>query len=255
MSFYQEISRYYDSIFPMQEPTLQLLEQLASNNHDPSRILDIACGTGAYAEALARSGHDTFACDLDESMVDAASARRGVRAFSADMSDLARAPQLSGLEGSFDLIYSIGNSLVHLPDEAAITSAIRGMTRYLAPSGRLLIQIINYDRILDGRIDRLPDITDSTIPLRFERYYDRPSSGHFLLFRTVLTIGNDSAAENTYENVVPLYPLRSGSLRAIYTSAGLTDTQAYGSFAGSAFDPHASQPFILIGRKRSARQN
>ncbi len=48
--FYDEIAKYYDNIFPLQQAKLTLLEEQVP--YTPSTILDVACATGSYAMEL-----------------------------------------------------------------------------------------------------------------------------------------------------------------------------------------------------------
>jgi hypothetical protein len=56
-----------------------------------------------------------------------------------------------------DGILCFGNTLVHLPDEAAIASFLWQSHQLVNPSGKLLIQILNYEYILDNKITALTD--------------------------------------------------------------------------------------------------
>ena len=52
------------------------------------------------------------------------------------------------LNKKFDLIFCIGNSMVHLNDNEEILRFLRNCKKSLKVGGYLLLQIVNYDRIL-----------------------------------------------------------------------------------------------------------
>ena len=67
MGFYEQISKFYDYIFPVSNEQKEFLKSLISNTS--IRVLDIACGSGGYSIELAKLGHNVTAVDLDIEMV------------------------------------------------------------------------------------------------------------------------------------------------------------------------------------------
>ena len=100
-----------------------------------SSILEVGCGLGDDAAALARRvapGGSVVAVDGSEAMVEAARQRHGtVAGLSFDIADATRLPYG---DGSFDGC-RIDRVLQHIADPAA---AIREMVRVLRPGGRLV---------------------------------------------------------------------------------------------------------------------
>lgn len=100
-----------------------------------SSILEVGCGLGDDAAALARRvapGGSVVAVDGSEAMVEAARQRHGtVAGLSFDIADATRLPHG---DGSFDGC-RIDRVLQHIADPAA---AIREMVRVLRPGGRLV---------------------------------------------------------------------------------------------------------------------
>lgn len=96
-----------------------------------ARVLDIGCGPGQLALAMARRGLTVTATDIDPAMVERAAARLGgeAAALVADVADLPFE------DGSFDLVVST-LSLHHWGDVPAGAAEI---ARVLAPGGRALV--------------------------------------------------------------------------------------------------------------------
>lgn len=69
MSFYEELSRVYDIVFPAEEKTINFL---IKNNEKSLRVLDIACGTGSYSAAIAKLGYVVDGVDIDTNMINIA---------------------------------------------------------------------------------------------------------------------------------------------------------------------------------------
>lgn len=113
MGFYEEISKYYDYIFPVSNDTVKFIEGIAGK--PPKSVLDIACGTGAYSIEMDKHGYDMTAVDLDGKMIESLRGKTDktgskVKFYQADMLYLNDKFE----EKSFEAAFCIGNSLVHL---------------------------------------------------------------------------------------------------------------------------------------------
>ncbi len=229
MRFYTSIVPWYERIFPVDSETTDFL---AAGIPAGGCCLDLACGTGGYARALAARGFTVEACDLDEGMIAAACAVPAGRAFFHRL-DMRAAPAFfSGRR--FDLVCCIGNSLVHLPDAAAVETLLTGLRPLLAPQGALILGVVNYDRILDERIDGLPTIRRPG--LTFERRY-RLEAG-WVRFATTLTV-EESGATRVIENEVSLLPLRREELARALSRAGFASAEWFADTDGAPWAPGA----------------
>lgn len=110
-----------------------LLEILAFRRAKPRRVLDLACGTGAAAVALARRKFQVTAIDGSEAMLARGRARAARWKTEVDF----RCGDLAALDltGSYDLATCFYDSLNHLTDPTAFRQALFGVRRALAPGG------------------------------------------------------------------------------------------------------------------------
>lgn len=241
MGFYEQIAPYYDYIFPAGEQQLEFIKKVAGRT--PQKILDIACGTGEYSISLAQQGYNVWATDIDAEMVHRAQKKAienkvAVKTFVSDMRQLDQ-----HTNELFDCIFCIGNSIVHLGDADSILTAVIQMKNRLAPSGKLILQIINFDRILSKGITALPTIQNNEIDLEFHRNYIRDKERGLIYFDTVLTV-KEGNAPSRFTNRVELFPLLASSLKEILTKAGFRSINFYGGFDQESYIPDES--FLLV---------
>ena len=144
---------------------------------------------------------------------------------------------------TFDAVACFGNTLVHLPGPEEIARFIRACSVVLKPEGKLLIQIINYDRILDNRVKSLPAI--QTNGTRFMRNYHYDAIRHRVEFETILQA---DSLEEEIRNTIDLYPLRKQELAGLLIQFGFTISGFYGSFLMEPYTPE-SVPLIVTTTK------
>ncbi|MBN2351561.1 MAG: class I SAM-dependent methyltransferase [Spirochaetales bacterium] len=234
MTVYSVLAVHYDDIFPLDPVTVDFVGSSVPQTSVSVKILDVGCATGSLVRALAADGWDAVGIDSDETML--AIARE--RAAAGGRPEAARPRFLTGdmrsLEGlfpprAFDVVLCLGNTLVHLEGGREIGDFLRQARTLLAPGGKLLVQIMNYDFILAVRLRPFPDVeTDS---LLFRRAYSLRNDGR-LDFHLSLTEKRDGRA---HEGAFPLYPLKKAPLESILGKTGYADAEFFGDFKGGAW--------------------
>lgn len=120
-----------------------------------ARILDIGCGTGAHAIALASAGYPVTGLDQSPAMLE--EARRAENRARAEgrlppeatlrweQGDITEPAILRG--STFQGVTVIGNSLLALGEEDAVLRGLQRMIQLVAPGGVLILQYLNGTRI------------------------------------------------------------------------------------------------------------
>jgi glycine/sarcosine N-methyltransferase len=230
MSFYQAIAHYYDQIFPVKEEQYSFIR----GGKKKLKVLDVACGNGGYLNKLSEFGFYGFGVDLDHEMIQIANTEKTSEKIDFYEMDMLEIDTFKAR--SFDMIYSIGNSIVHLSSVDQVKELLMKAYQLLKPKGEIILQIINYDRILDQNVTQLPTISNDGLSM--ERKYQIENNR--VLFRTVLHI-----AHHTFENEVTLLPMRSDMLLKTLTDIGFRKCEMYGDFKKTPFLKQESMHFIV----------
>lgn len=136
---YDAFARHYDGFTgtldyePWLAEALPLLERRGLRGN---RLLDVGCGTGKSLAPMLARGWRCHGCDISAAMVQLARERVGERA-RLTVADMRRLPRL----GSFDLVWSLNDSVNYLLDCDQLELALRGMRENLADEGLLAFDL------------------------------------------------------------------------------------------------------------------
>jgi SAM-dependent methyltransferase len=213
------------------------------------RVLDVACGTGQHAIALAKAGYTVAAADLSAAMV--ARARANARAAGVDLD--VQAVGFGALQGafgaSFDAVLCLGNSLPHALTDADLAAALADMAAVLRPGGTLLMQQRNFDRVLARRERFMPPEAHASPEAEwlFMRFYDWEGERlRFNVVRLQRAAGQDWEARVSH---TWLRPRTRAELDAALRVAGFGDRAVFGNLRGEPFDAEASSDLVLLARR------
>ena len=143
--------------------------------------------------------------------------------------------------GPFDAIVCLGNSLPHLLTDAQLQETLRGFRSLLAPTGIVIVQMLNYERLID-RGERIVGVTrrGST---EYVRFYDFLSET--VRFNILELIWQDDRCEHKLHQTT-LRPYRASSLHDAFTAAGFEPPELYGGMDWGKFDSANSQSLLLV---------
>lgn len=114
------------------EAAIEALAALAQG----ARVLELAVGTGRIALPLAARGIDVTGLEISPDMVAELRAKPGGADLPVVMGDMAELP----VDGPFDLVILVFNTLFNLTSQAAQVQCFQNVARVLAPGGRFLIE-------------------------------------------------------------------------------------------------------------------
>jgi SAM-dependent methyltransferase len=184
------------------------------------RVLDLACGHGALANALAArgcrvTGLDSSAVFLDRARADAAALGADVEYLAGDMR------QLPEWTGRFDRVVNWTTAFGYF-DDVTNRVVLREIARVLRPGGRMAMDLDNLPKFLGSYTpSRITAARDNGDMLVDRHHYD-PLTGRFEVERTVVRDGR--ARKLTFVKRLFGFP----ELRDWCAEAGFTAMAGYG---------------------------
>ncbi len=240
MDFYWELYRHYDELFAVDPAEMRGIAALFEGAR---LLLHIGCGAGSATVHLAAPGRRVIGIDPDAAMVAKAREKAGaagIRYETLHLLDLDK--QFAGL--IFDGMAWLDDSLALLSVED-IGLALEKAHTMLAEGGRLVIRLINYDRVLDNCVCALPDIDTKNATLT--RAYRKAFDGLHCL--TSLRLKDRG---RVFSNDAVRFPLRRNTLAGMLAGIGFDAPDWYGDRAGNPLSPD-SLTLIAACRKESAK--
>jgi len=205
--------------------------------------LDAGCGTGAHSVLLATLGVRVTAVDGSTEMLMVLNRHaeerhlkiHTVQAGFENVNDILPEP--------FDAVFCLGNTLPHLLTEEALVRSLRNFKSLLNPGGVLILQLLNYRRILTER-NRILNVQE-----RGERTYIR---FYDFLEKTVafsiLTLEKHEGTIVHSLQTTELRPWQSDEVVRGLAQAGFSGIERYSTLGMASFDETTSHDLVMYAR-------
>jgi SAM-dependent methyltransferase len=138
-----------------------LLARFGAAPRDTGIAIDLGCGSGFQAVALADLGFSrVLAVDTSRTLLDELAARRGGRPIETIEADLRALPDLVD-PGRADAVVCMGDTLTHLPARADVSRLFADMAGALAPGGICVLTWRDLSAELTGTDRFIPVASDA----------------------------------------------------------------------------------------------
>ncbi len=144
----------------------------------PVTVLDAGCATGLTTLLLAEQGIEVVGIDKSKTMLAVAQEKALQRNISATFR-YGRFEHLpKKLHNSFDLIACLANSISGVETMKGLRDAMKNFYRVLKPGGVLVLQMLNFAAIIEGKLSPIKATENSGIV--YERFSERKGKRVFL---------------------------------------------------------------------------
>jgi len=202
-----------------------------------SEVVDVGCGMGRHALALADMGYRVTGVDLSETLLRHAALHDVDGRVSWLQGDMRKLPLA---DGRFGATVNFFTSFGYFATEEEDTEVLRELRRVLQPNGRFLIDYLNplyVARHLVPYSERVDEETGWTIQER------REISDGAVVKR--IRIAEPDGTERTYTERVRLYALEW--FEESLLRSGLRLEKVFGDYDGAAYDKGCSARLIVTG--------
>jgi len=207
-----------------------------------ARVLDLACGHGRHAVELARRGFRMTGVDLSERYLEMAAEE--ARRAGVEVEWLARDMRQLDFDGAFEGAYSFFTSFGYY-DERENEAVIQRLARALKPGGRVLLDLMNRDRLLASPPGRTWNQRDDGALLMEESALD-PRTSRVRVRQTLIDPQTGPRPVKEFE--VRLYTC--AELAAILDRQGLEVRDVWGGADRTPYVADSPRLVLLAERRR-----
>jgi ubiquinone/menaquinone biosynthesis C-methylase UbiE len=238
-AFYDELASDYDNMISF-ENAVEKKKKLLKNflTSEMKSAADIGCGSGVDSIALSLSGLKVTAFDPSSEMLKIAKSNtarlNGKVEFHNYTAD--NIPEESN--NQFDLVVSLGNTFANISKDK-FNDSIKTCQNLLKPKGQLLIQVLNYEKIISEN-QRIVNITEGKDNY-FIRFYD--FLDEYILFN-ILTFSKADLAQNKIIST-KIFPHTLENFMSGLEIAGFNEFQFYSNFELSSYNKEQSKDFVV----------
>ena len=244
--FYDSLANEYDEFtgfaerFDKERSIFQRLVQ----KYDVKIVLDAGSGTGFHSLLLAQLGLHVTATDISEQML--RQAKRNAEHMSVQIDTIQTSFQVmnESVHNKFDAVFCLGNTLPHVLTEEELIQSFKSFRETLNSGGRVFLQLLNYDRILNFR-ERILNVKEVNDKI-FVRFYDY--EGESIVFN-ILTIQKSGGKMEHSLHSVRLFPWRSADIVRSLKDAEFINIEFFASMAMNIYDEKTSRDLVVIAQK------
>jgi glycine/sarcosine N-methyltransferase len=210
-------------------------------------VLDVACGTGWHAIALARKGYAAAGCDASPAMIEQARANACRVSVNVPF-EVADFSQVGKIPGTFEAILCLGNSLPHLLSRDQLGDTFGQMRMKLKPGGVLILHNLNYDL----RLKTKPRFfaVEGNAEMLVWRFADYGTG--VITFHTALFERSPSPPPkwSVRVNSTLQKPWLAQDYRDALAGAGFQNIEFFGALDGSPYEADKSGDLVIVAALR-----
>lgn len=238
-TFYDELAADYDEMISFGnaiEKKKTLLKSFV--NDDIKSAADIGCGSGVDSIALALLGVKVSAFDPSTEMVKVAKANAQKMNVNIEFYNYSADNIPEDFNNQFDRVVSLGNTFANISVDK-FTDSIKRCYNILKQNGQLLIQVLNYKKILADK-RRIVSITEGNDKY-FIRFYD--FIGEQIVFN-ILTFSKSNTSDFKLTST-RIHPHQSEDFISGLQALGFNYISHFGDLNLSDFIPTQSKDLII----------
>lgn len=156
----ERVADAYDEWYSAYDPdAIEFLTELVAGG----KALELGIGTGRFALPLAAKNVEVHGVDASESMLARLRKKPGAEKIHVTLGDFAEVP----VEGKFQLIYVVFNTLFALTTQEAQVGCLRNVAAHLANGGRFVVEAFVPDlaRFTGSRVNWPTTVTTDRVEL------------------------------------------------------------------------------------------
>lgn len=243
MEILENISEYYDELFPVSEAQKRFFEKEAEAFHKPVKLLSVNCGSGVFEHQMATNGMSVTAIESVESLLVSANRRRRTQVMTLNFFKMLPVEMVRFLgKNFFNIVCVLNDRLILIGDSVLMEKFFYDCSILLSDGGKLIFSIPNFGKY-DSDDFFLPE--RKSIRVRLESRISKTPSGKVLEQR--IENGNGRIFPVTID--ARITEIREKDIREFAKKFGFKKITLYSDFDRAAFSPESSDTLLCVLEK------
>lgn len=211
----------------------------------PDRVLDAGCASGLTAMLFARRGVAAVGLDKSRRMIEVARDKFKLVDLPLEFcrGEFERLPKK--MHRSFDLVVCLANSVSGVAGRVALRRTLKNFRAALAPGGHLVVQMLNYAAVKEGRL--FPIRATENNGIVYQRFSERRGRRMFV-YVTRLDLNEKPPRYEIFRHEFDNYDV--DIMNGLYSQSGFIDVRKFSDlYLRKRFSRRTSRDLVIIGRR------
>ena len=242
MELLENIAEYYDELFPASDELKKFYKEETECFDTPVKYLSIGCGIGTFEHFLAKEGADVTGLETNVALLESANRKRRTQLMAL------RFFQMSSLEmcrflgkGFYNIISILNNRIIYINDSTLMSKFFYDCKQLLAPSGKLIIRLPNFQKFSSEPTAKLP-VKESIRVRLFSKILTEPDGKKFM--RQELETGNGKRLVVTRD--AQILPITKDQIENYAKEVGFTKFDYYGNLQHGEFTKDSDELVVVV---------
>ncbi|WP_407428096.1 hypothetical protein [Treponema sp.] len=242
MELLENIVEYYDELYPVTNELKNFYENETKEFSAPVKYLTIGCAAGTFEHNLAKGSADVTGIETVTPLLESANRKRRTQLMAL------RFFQMSSLEmcrflgkGFYNIISIPDDRIIFIHDSTLMAKLFYDCKQLLAPNGKLIIKLPNFEKYSAGKNSKLP--VRESIRVRLFSKIQINSSGKETMYQEIET-GNGKHLTVTKDAEI-LCPTKD-TIEECAKNAGFLKFDFYSDFNYSEFSKDSDNLIVVI---------
>jgi len=225
MELLENISEYYDELFPVTDEQKQFFEKELESFNKPAKLLSISCGSGLFEHILAEKGTAVTAIETIHSLLESANRRRRTQLMTINYFNMTNLEMGRFLgKGFYNIVTILNDRIMFTSDPILMDKLFYDCKQLLAKNGKFIISLPNFEKY-KSNIFELP-VKESIRVKLFSKVITNMSGEKYL--EQDLETGNGRFLPVTRD--AKIFPLTREKIQECAKKAGFSKVEFKSSF-------------------------
>ena len=242
MELLENITEYYDELFPVSDELKKFYSEETKDYIVPVKYLSIGSGTGTFEHYLAKQGNDVTGLETIPQLLESANRKRRTQLMALRFFQMSSLEMCRFLGKGFYNVITIPNyRIIFTHDTTLMAKLFYDCRQLLAQQGKLILHLPNFEKFNAEPTVKLP-VRESIRARLFSRIRTESNGKKYL--NQDLEKGNGKIQSVTKD--AEILPLTKDKIEQYAKEVGFSKFSFYADFSKSEFTKNSNELIVVL---------